>query len=38
MPPPGDGLQIQAIVSGSGQATWYDFGVDAAIVGCRRKR
>jgi len=28
-----DGLQIQAILSGSGQATWYDFGADAAIVG-----
>jgi hypothetical protein len=28
-----DGLQIQAILNGSGQATWYDFGADAAIVG-----
>jgi hypothetical protein len=28
-----DGLQIQAILNSMGQATWYDFGVDAAIVG-----
>jgi hypothetical protein len=30
---PNDGLQIQAILNGNGQATWYDFGADAAIVG-----
>jgi hypothetical protein len=26
-------LQIQAILNTIGQATWYDFGADAAIVG-----